>query len=176
MIIRRYLKLCGKCGKEVEKTLKRQGKIHNLCNRKFCLTCSPFGLHNTRNLNTKLTNKTQQCKICGKIYEKNRRNRLTNKCLSCNAIKRRRDRKLKLILYKGGKCQRCGYNKYPECLTFHHRNVEEKSFNISGRHCYKFESLIKEVDKCDLLCCLCHNEEHAHNKIDFEHLLPEYYI
>lgn len=73
----------------------------------------------------------------------------------------RRRTKEKLIEYKGGKCMICGYNKdCPSAYDFHHRDPKEKSFGISSKNIKKFEDLIKEVDKCDLLCCRCHHELH----------------
>jgi hypothetical protein len=68
--------------------------------------------------------------------------------------------KLKLIEYKGGKCQRCGYNKpIPSVYDFHHRNPEEKEFSITAKT-ISFEKLKAEADKCDLLCANCHREVH----------------
>lgn len=74
----------------------------------------------------------------------------------------RRRTKWKLVLYKGGKCQRCGYDKaIPAVYDFHHRDSSEKEFGLAkeGR-CRGFETLKKEVDKCDLLCKNCHAEVH----------------
>lgn len=69
-------------------------------------------------------------------------------------------KKYQLVMYKGGKCEICGYNKM--CLGayhFHHLNPKEKSFGISA--CTKsFDYLKTEVDKCQLLCANCHAEEH----------------
>jgi hypothetical protein len=80
---------------------------------------------------------------------------------SLRATKFRKNTKQKLIEYKGGKCQRCGYSKdHPSVYDFHHRNPEEKEFGISKRLTYSFERLKKEVDKCDLLCKNCHAEVH----------------
>jgi hypothetical protein len=74
----------------------------------------------------------------------------------------RRRTKQKLIEYKGGGCQKCGYNKdCPSAYDFHHRNPSEKSFGIGAKGITRnFEDLKKEVDKCDLLCCRCHAELH----------------
>uniref|UniRef100_A0A6M3K9A0 HNH endonuclease n=1 Tax=viral metagenome TaxID=1070528 RepID=A0A6M3K9A0_9ZZZZ len=53
----------------------------------------------------------------------------------------------------GGKCLKCGYNKEPRILTFHHHNGN-KVGNIS-----EMKSLKKiriEAAKCILLCPNCH--------------------
>ena len=73
----------------------------------------------------------------------------------------RHSKKQRLLEYKGGKCEVCGYNKSQNALSFHHLNPEEKDFEISGKHCLAFETLKKEVDKCALLCLNCHAEVHA---------------
>lgn len=65
----------------------------------------------------------------------------------------------------GGKCIRCGYNKYPEVLEFHHKYPSQKNFNISLKgHCRSWERVRKEIEKCSLLCANCHRELHAELK------------
>ena len=68
--------------------------------------------------------------------------------------------KQKLVEYKGGKCQVCGYNKCITCLDFHHTDPTEKEMKISGST-KSFEKQKKEVDKCVLVCHNCHGEIHA---------------
>jgi hypothetical protein len=73
----------------------------------------------------------------------------------------RRRRKQRLIEYKGGKCQQCGYDKpIYSAYDFHHRDPKQKDFTISHSN-RGFEFLKKEVDKCDLLCKNCHAEVHS---------------
>lgn len=56
-------------------------------------------------------------------------------------------------------CAICGYKEHTEILEFHHKNKEEKSFEISKTK-HKSEDLIKEIAKCILLCPNCHRWEH----------------
>lgn len=77
----------------------------------------------------------------------------------------RKRRKKDLVEYKGGKCEKCGYNKSVEALQFHHINPLDKDFTISGKS-WSFEKLKEEVDKCIMLCANCHLEEHERLKID----------
>lgn len=74
-------------------------------------------------------------------------------------------RKLELIALKGSKCEICGYNKNHTALCFHHLNPSEKSFPVDARNCSnkKFETLLKEANKCQLLCHNCHMETHYPN-------------
>jgi transposase len=71
----------------------------------------------------------------------------------------RKKTKKKLIEYKGGKCELCGYSKCERALEFHHTNPNEKDFSISGRS-LSFDKLKNEVDKCMLVCSNCHSEIH----------------
>ena len=64
----------------------------------------------------------------------------------------RTSREKELIKYKGGCCQKCGYNKCLEALQLHHRNPEEKEFELSDYKYFKImpmERYYKEADKCD---------------------------
>lgn len=71
-------------------------------------------------------------------------------------------KRYKVILYKGGKCEKCGYNKNSAALSFHHLDINNKRFEIENRNCsaYNLETLYKEADKCILLCANCHMELH----------------
>lgn len=71
----------------------------------------------------------------------------------------RKRTKIKLVEYKGGKCQICDYNKSLNALHFHHLDPNEKDFSISGKS-LSFEKLKSEVDKCILVCSNCHSEIH----------------
>ena len=67
--------------------------------------------------------------------------------------------------YKGGKCQKCGYDKYIGALELHHLNPNEKEFNLSDRNIkLDWETIKKELDKCILVCANCHREIHGKEK------------
>jgi len=74
--------------------------------------------------------------------------------------KRRRKVKSMAIEYKGGKCQVCGYNKYPGALDLHH--VGDKKFGIADKgYTRSWEKVKAELDKCVLVCANCHREIEA---------------
>ena len=58
-------------------------------------------------------------------------------------------------------CIICGYNEEPTLLHWHHREPDEKLFNISNKsNAYTFKELIAETKKCDVMCKPCHIEHH----------------
>lgn len=72
----------------------------------------------------------------------------------------RRQMKIKAVDYLGGKCIKCGYFKCMAAMEFHHRDPSQKDFRISNGRSIKWERVVKELDKCDLLCSNCHKEMH----------------
>ena len=115
--------------------------------------------------------KTEQCLICGESFSSNSNKR--KYCYTCvpsgltsTERLRRKQKVIKhaLIEYKGGKCERCGYQKCEAALHFHHKDPNEKDFTISevnlNAGMVTMDDLYKEADKCMLLCANCHAEEH----------------
>ena len=79
--------------------------------------------------------------------------------------KRRRKIKRMSVEYKGGKCEKCGYNKSLSALEFHHLDPSEKDFSIgNGGNSKSWEKIKVELDKCILVCANCHRE--IHDEID----------
>lgn len=170
--------------KVLKKAPSKKGKTYWTCE---CLLCGSIkdyqtghltsgaskscGCQNANNFNISQTEVNKTCKICNKIFTTIARNRLY--CYECSPDQslstaeyqkmRKRAVKHQLVLYKGGKCIKCGYNKCEGSLQFHHRNPQEKSFTLSAINVSKeldMEELYREADKCDLLCANCHGEIH----------------
>jgi hypothetical protein len=53
------------------------------------------------------------------------------KCRNANVSNRRDKLKLMAIEYKGGECQKCGYNKCNRALAFHHLDPTQKDFGLA---------------------------------------------
>ena len=89
------------------------------------------------------------------------------KCKECRkdaVLDIRRRNKIRLVEYKGGKCERCGYDKCIDALEFHHLNPDEKDFGLSCGDTRSLEKLKSEVDKCIMVCANCHREIHAEER------------
>jgi endogenous inhibitor of DNA gyrase (YacG/DUF329 family) len=74
--------------------------------------------------------------------------------------------KVKAVAYKGGKCTECGYNKCLGAMEFHHLDEKTKSFELSNCHTRSWATVLKELDKCILLCSNCHKEVEWLKKAD----------
>ena len=84
-----------------------------------------------------------------------------SKCRSKNVSNQRRRNKQKLIEHFGGKCSKCSYNKCNAALEFHHIE-ENKEFGIAQNgKSISFSAMLKEAEKCILVCANCHREIHA---------------
>jgi hypothetical protein len=71
--------------------------------------------------------------------------------------KRSREMKLQLIQYKGGRCVDCGYNGHPAALHLDHRDPSLKNQDLGYlTRSATWERIVKEADKCDLVCANCH--------------------
>ena len=104
-----------------------------------------------------------KCTTCGEIdktkfYGKKRK--ICKRCQTTYNTEAGRKKKIKAVGYKGGKCKICGYNKCINALEFHHRDPSTKKENWDNMSGWRWERIIKELDKCDLLCANCHREIH----------------
>lgn len=82
-------------------------------------------------------------------------------CRSKSVQNRRKKVKRLLVEYKGGECEKCGYDKCIAALEFHHLDPTQKDFGIGANgHTLAIERLKQEVDKCILVCSNCHRELH----------------
>jgi hypothetical protein len=72
-------------------------------------------------------------------------------------------RKYELITKKGGCCEQCGYNKNIAALEFHHKDPTKKEYQLDMRRLSNtsMKKLLIEVEKCELLCSICHRELHS---------------
>lgn len=155
------MKLCKKCNEQIPNRVWIEGKLRTITKRSFCLKCSPFGTHNTKQLHIELGisgDRTCHCSVCDRdyIYSKRKANS-TVRCNSCYVRERRKILKDEAINLKGGKCIICGYNKCPMSMDFHHLNPAEKEFSISGNNISRVR-LFRELQKCVLVCRNCHGE------------------
>ena len=64
-------------------------------------------------------------------------------------------------------CESCG-GRNPDCLQFHHRDGEEKEFNVSegGDGSWSKARVLAEIAKCIVLCGNCHAKRHWADRLE----------
>lgn len=142
---------CKKCNSIIPTRITIDGRRCSLRNRKYCLDCSPYKKESNGKQYSQWTE------------ERKARHRAVS---ASKGLKRKKQ----LIELSGGKCKICGYSKCLRALTFHHRNPEDKCFELNTNEIKSknWESILDELKKCDLLCVRCHCE--IHDK-QFEHYI-----
>lgn len=80
-------------------------------------------------------------------------------CINIISLERRRKLKSEYVIYKGGSCEICGYDKCIAALQFHHTDSTTKEYGLSDNN-RNLDSAKEELDKCQLLCANCHAEMH----------------
>lgn len=100
------------------------------------------------------------CKLCKRLIQQ-RQGRNRTRCNSCNTKIRRFRLRKAAIKYLGGKCQGCGWIGHQAGYDFHHIDPSQKDFEIATMANKKWEVIKAELDKCKLLCAICHRLEHS---------------
>jgi len=85
-------------------------------------------------------------------------------CRECREVRKAKDRAHKRMALEAYKldhgCARCGYDRSPAALHFHHRDPAEKELKPSRLNRLGWSRIWAEVAKCDVLCANCHAEHH----------------
>lgn len=96
---------------------------------------------------------------------KNRPNNLQSYCKDCHnnyCMLRWKQRKRDLVAYKGGKCEDCGLvHPREEVYQLHHLDPSEKDVDWGKLRLRSWNQIVKEADKCALLCANCHILRHS---------------
>ena len=134
---------------------------------KVCSTCqeekpiSEFGFKNKHK--GKLQSTCKRCQSeCSKKHYLSNKDDYRKRARKNNLLYRERNRKF-VSEYKSKKgCYFCQENT-PICLDFHHLDPNEKEINISvmSRGANSIDSIVKEIDKCLVICSNCHRKLHA---------------
>jgi hypothetical protein len=80
---------------------------------------------------------------------------------------RKADRLAQVNMYKTeAGCKVCGERR-AWCLDFHHRDPDTKSFQLQHREMLRrWDVIVEEMLKCDVLCANCHRDHHYQEKLD----------
>ncbi len=106
-----------------------------------------------------------RCKQCSRDLGKNQYANKKDECLErsknrCSEILPVNTNLLNVYKREKG-CRYCPEND-PIALDMHHRDPDEKKFGIASRiGDTRWVVLIKEIEKCDVICSNCHRKLHA---------------
>lgn len=104
-----------------------------------------------------------ECRTCPTTGEENFYKNARYQCKSCwnkRTGQAQKDRVKEIKIEYGGKCSKCGYDRYLGALDFHHLDPTQKEFTFSKNRSMNIDALRKELDKCILVCRNCHAEIH----------------
>ena len=80
-------------------------------------------------------------------------------CKACDKERRRKRsqdcREFILNYLLSHPCVDCG-EKDPTVLTFDHQHNKKKTLSFMIKSGYSIETLIREIEKCEVRCCNCH--------------------
>ena len=159
--------ICENCGKEHDGFYGSGRFCSSKCARGFSTKAKREEINEKVSKKLQKPEKYNYCKKCGVKLSHNNKSGICRKCKPPSkthsevVAEFRRRRKRELIKYKGGKCEKCGYDKSVWSLHFHHIDPSKKDFNISRKGtCRSLEADKIEVDKCILVCSNCHGEIH----------------
>lgn len=88
-------------------------------------------------------------------YEKNKKYILRNVRQRNKTYILRNQKFIDEIKLKSG-CIDCGYNKNPIALDFDHIKNKRAGLSQLARRCVSLETIKKEIDKCEIVCAICH--------------------
>ncbi len=130
------------------KAIDKTSKSCTHCKKVFPIDCF-YGMKQTGKKDQVWKYFDAMCKSCRKEYSHRR------------VLKA----KAEAVEYKGGRCNDCGLIDHPFLYDFHHEDPSVKEFGI-GLEIKKLARLTdkikRELDKCVLLCVLCHRRRHLY--------------
>lgn len=91
------------------------------------------------------------------MYEKQTRYRKKHRTRVNKNLRKYYARRRNLIAnFKNRPCMDCQGWFEPVQMDFDHRPGEIKLFGLGANYCLKWETVIKEIKKCDVVCANCH--------------------
>jgi len=114
-------------------------------------------------MESKTCPKCKETKPTSEFHFKKTENRFNSWCKQCvYGLQKGRwtARKIEAIKLMGEKCCKCGYDKNISALEFHHLEAKDKELQWNKLRQVGWESVIKELQKCIMVCANCHRETH----------------
>jgi len=130
--------------------------------RKFCSRCKKEKELNQFPFKNKKNGVYHSaCVLCWKEIRKESYNRNKQTTLNRNLKNKKRNQEWYRDFKSKLKCEKCG-ETHIACLDFHHQDRNSKEFEVSNLiyNTYSLEKIMREVEKCIILCSNCHRKLH----------------
>lgn len=158
------MKTCQMCGLVFPNRIDVDGTLRVVNSRRYCISCSPYGKHNTKRLDRCGVAKAKKCSKCGETDEASFYANRFYTCKVCHngySKLKVRDNKRYAVDRLGGRCVRCGFDLFKSALCFHHLDPSVKDENFTSFLGWERARIDAELDKCVLLCLNCHAGIHS---------------
>ncbi len=108
-----------------------------------------------------------QCKCCQREFKY--KDGQIQLCTNCKRKSKRLAYRISASNYKNNECEICKLKRTTiddlEIFDFHHKDKSNKSFELGDNIESKNWEIIKqELDKCMMLCAICHRKQHLYSR------------
>jgi len=105
------------------------------------------------------------CRVCDREYSREHYQK-NKEYYRKKRLREQQKVRAKLREYKSEcACEICGED-HPDVLDFHHKSAEEKDGHISRLASSRgWSRVLKEIEKCQVLCSNCHRKLHAEERM-----------
>lgn len=116
-------------------------------------------------MNQKKCSKCKETKPLDSFYPRREKKRegkpmaYCKKCFVSTVSQTWKNKKIKAIAYLGNKCAHCENTYHRSVYQFHHLGEKEAVWDAMRK--WPWAKIVKELDKCILLCANCHIYEHS---------------
>lgn len=152
--------ICEQCEDQFPNRVIIEGKVKIINTRKYCLTCSPYGEHNTKKFGKE---KSYSCR-CGEKNPDKFYGHKSGRCITCHNLSemnKRKENKKYAVERLGGRCKQCGFDEFMEGLCFHHKDPSKKDSDFKNFAQWSRKRINTELEDCELYCLRCHAGVHA---------------
>ena len=125
------------------------------CHCKEIKKISEFSINNSRK-----DGHSSTCRGCHRQLRKKHYLKHKESTLKRNNERRQKNKQHIINYKKNSKCIICGETRW-WVLDFHHRDYSEKTDEVGNMWInYGIDNIVKEIDKCDIICANCHRDIH----------------
>lgn len=142
---------------------QKKNRIYIFKSEKKCPKCGEIKAADCFSSNsTKSDRMGYMCKDCHSVYISGHYIRNKEKYKSRIIARIHRIRESLMKIKRSLSCCKCGESD-AACLDFHHRDASKKEMNLAcaANRGWCEDRILKEIEKCDILCANCHRELHA---------------